>query len=42
VLVVEGGRPVLGTWQAVYFCEFDGPRTRTVIVKSCSCDKRRE
>jgi secondary thiamine-phosphate synthase enzyme len=29
-LVVEGGAPVLGTWQAVYLCEFDGPRGRTV------------
>ena len=34
-LIVEGGRPVLGTWQAIYFCEFDGPRNRRVIVKSC-------
>ncbi len=25
-IVIEGGKPVLGTWQAVYFCEFDGPR----------------
>jgi len=31
-LVVSGGRPVLGTWQAVYFCEFDGPRQRSVYV----------
>ena len=31
-LIVAGGRPVLGTWQAVYFCEFDGPRRRTVHV----------
>jgi len=30
---VDGGRPVLGTWQAVYFCEFDGPRSRTVHVQ---------
>jgi len=29
---VEGGRLRLGTWQAIYFCEFDGPRTRTVWV----------
>ncbi|MFB3893119.1 MAG: secondary thiamine-phosphate synthase enzyme YjbQ [Phycisphaerae bacterium] len=29
---VGGGRLALGTWQAVYFCEFDGPRTRQVIV----------
>ncbi len=32
-LVVSGGRPVLGTWQAIYFCEFDGPRERSVLVK---------
>ena len=32
-LVISGGRPILGTWQAVYFCEFDGPRERSVIVK---------
>jgi secondary thiamine-phosphate synthase enzyme len=32
VLIVSGGRPVLGTWQAVYFCEFDGPRRRKVHV----------
>ncbi|HOD84099.1 MAG: hypothetical protein BWX88_03027 [Planctomycetes bacterium ADurb.Bin126] len=29
---VVDGRMTLGTWQAVYFCEFDGPRTRSVIV----------
>jgi len=29
---IRGGRMMLGTWQAVYFCEFDGPRTRQVIV----------
>jgi secondary thiamine-phosphate synthase enzyme len=33
-LIIEGGRPVLGTWQGIYFCEFDGPRTRRVIVKT--------
>jgi secondary thiamine-phosphate synthase enzyme len=27
---VAGGRPALGRWQAVYLCEFDGPRSRTV------------
>ncbi|MBU8922305.1 MAG: secondary thiamine-phosphate synthase enzyme YjbQ [Bacteroidales bacterium] len=27
-LIISGGVPVLGTWQAVFFCEFDGPRTR--------------
>ncbi len=30
---VENGRLTLGTWQAVYFCEFDGPRTRYYYVK---------
>lgn len=33
-LIVEGGDLVLGTWQGVYFCEFDGPRTRTVHVQT--------
>ncbi len=32
-LLVETGRLVLGRWQALYLCEFDGPRERTVIVK---------
>lgn len=32
VVLVDGGRLVLGTWQGVFFCEFDGPRTRSVLV----------
>ncbi|QKY71036.1 secondary thiamine-phosphate synthase enzyme YjbQ [Lentibacillus sp. CBA3610] len=32
-LIIADGSPVLGTWQSVYFCEFDGPRTRKVHVK---------
>jgi secondary thiamine-phosphate synthase enzyme len=32
-LLVDGGEIVLGRWQGVYFCEFDGPRTREVIVQ---------
>ncbi len=32
-IVVEGGDLLLGTWQGVFFCEFDGPRRRTVHVK---------
>ena len=32
-LVISGGKPVLGTWQGVFFCEFDGPRSRKAIVK---------
>ena len=31
---VRGGILVLGTWQGIYFCEFDGPRTRTVHVQA--------
>lgn len=30
---VENGSLVLGTWQGIYFCEFDGPRARKVLVK---------
>jgi thiamine phosphate synthase YjbQ (UPF0047 family) len=30
---VAGGRLVLGSWQGVYLVEFDGPRTRKVLVK---------
>jgi secondary thiamine-phosphate synthase enzyme len=33
VLLIEDGKPVLGTWQSVYFCEFDGPRHRRVLVR---------
>ena len=33
VVAVEGGRLRLGTWQGVFFCEFDGPRTRRVHVR---------
>jgi secondary thiamine-phosphate synthase enzyme len=32
-MLVENGKLVLGQWQAVYFCEFDGPRSRTLVVK---------
>jgi len=32
-LIIEEGRPLLGTWQGIYFCEFDGPRRRRVQVK---------
>ena len=32
-LIVEGGKPQLGPWQAIYFCEFDGPRSRQLSVK---------
>jgi secondary thiamine-phosphate synthase enzyme len=32
-VMIENGRLCLGTWQSVYFCEFDGPRTRQVWLK---------
>ena len=31
--IIENSKLLLGTWQSVYFCEFDGPRTRKVIIK---------
>ena len=31
-VIVEDGRLVLGTWQGIYLCEFDGPRTRKVCI----------
>jgi secondary thiamine-phosphate synthase enzyme len=31
---VESGKLVLGTWQGIFFCEFDGPRSRKVYVKA--------
>lgn len=33
-LIVENGYLQLGTWQSIYFCEFDGPRTRKLWVKT--------
>jgi secondary thiamine-phosphate synthase enzyme len=32
-LIISGGSPVLGTWQGIFFCEFDGPRTRSAAVQ---------
>ena len=32
-VIIEDGRLALGTWQAVFYCEFDGPRDRRVYVK---------
>jgi secondary thiamine-phosphate synthase enzyme len=32
-VLVQDGRLCLGTWQAIYFCEFDGPRPRQVLVQ---------
>ena len=32
-IIVEGGKLRLGTWQGIYFCEFDGPRRREVWIR---------
>ena len=32
-VMVENGRLVLGTWQKIFFCEFDGPRSRRVYIQ---------
>jgi len=31
-VLIRGGKLVLGTWQGIYFCEFDGPRSRQAII----------
>jgi secondary thiamine-phosphate synthase enzyme len=36
VVPVRDGRLALGTWQGIFFCEFDGPRERTVYVTALS------
>ena len=33
-VLVENGRLVLGTWQKIFFCEFDGPRSRRVYIRA--------
>jgi len=33
LVIIENSRLVLGTWQSIFFCEFDGPRMRKVVVK---------
>lgn len=37
-IFVENGRLALGSWQGIFFCEGDGPRTREVWVKIFRCD----
>ena len=32
-LLIDNGRLVLGTWQGIFFCEFDGPRNRDLLIK---------
>ena len=38
LIAVENGSLQLGTWQGIFFCEFDGPRTRTVHVRMMVSD----
>ena len=33
-VIIKGGRPLLGTWQKIWFCEFDGPRRRRLWVRA--------
>lgn len=41
MLIIEDGRLVLGRWQGIFFCEFDGPRNRNLIIKIVD-DKKTE
>jgi secondary thiamine-phosphate synthase enzyme len=36
-IMISNGSLVLGTWQAIYLCEFDGPRSRKVYVECSGC-----
>ncbi len=36
-VIVQDGRLMLGVWQGIYFCEFDGPRNRQVYVQATNC-----
>jgi secondary thiamine-phosphate synthase enzyme len=38
-VLIEGGKLVLGTWQGIQFCEFDGPRTRKCLIKIITFDR---
>jgi secondary thiamine-phosphate synthase enzyme len=37
-IIVSSGKLCLGTWQGVYFCDFDGPRSRKVLVAFSGCN----
>jgi secondary thiamine-phosphate synthase enzyme len=37
-ILVENGKLVLGTWQGIFFCEFDGPRSRNLYVQLLKSD----
>jgi len=38
-ILIESGKLVLGTWQGIFFCEFDGPRNRKVHVKVMKAER---
>ena len=38
-VLIESGKLVLGTWQGIFFCEFDGPRNRKVHVKVMKAER---
>jgi secondary thiamine-phosphate synthase enzyme len=38
-VLIERGKLLLGTWQGIHFCEFDGPRSRSYLVKIVSFDR---
>lgn len=33
MVIIKNGHPFLGRWQGIFFCEFDGPRTRKLNIK---------
>ncbi|MBL7191459.1 YjbQ family protein [bacterium] len=38
-IIITGGRLRMGTWQSIFFCEFDGPRTRSVWIQIIGAEK---
>ena len=36
-IIIRDGKMLLGTWQGIFFCEFDGPRTRKLLIKLSEC-----
>lgn len=38
LVLIEDGRIVLGAWQSIFFCEFDGPRSRKIFLSIISSD----
>jgi secondary thiamine-phosphate synthase enzyme len=36
-IIIENKRLLLGTWQGIFFCEFDGPRKRKIFIKLTPC-----